>query len=66
MFENVIHKRSCLYAYKFQQKHDIKPDDQPRCYNFATLMLNRTSPDTDSHLEVKLMGLRKSDGQTCA
>jgi hypothetical protein len=40
--QNVIHKRLCLYAYKIQLKHEIKPDDWPKRYDFVSLMLNKT------------------------
>jgi hypothetical protein len=45
MTQNVIHKRLHLYAYKIQPKHEIKPDDQPKCYDFASLMLNKIDDD---------------------
>jgi hypothetical protein len=36
MIQNIIHKHLHLYAYKIQLKHEIKPDDQPKCYDFAS------------------------------
>jgi hypothetical protein len=43
--QNVIHNRLCLYAYKIQMKHEIIPDDWPKCYDFASLMLNKIDDD---------------------
>jgi ferredoxin-like protein FixX len=43
--QNVIHKRLRLYAYKIQLKHDIKPDEVPKHYDFASLMLNKIDED---------------------
>jgi hypothetical protein len=45
MIQNVIHKRLCLYAYKIQLKHDIKPDWPKHC-DFANLMLNKIDDQT--------------------
>jgi hypothetical protein len=45
MIQNVIHKCLHLYAYKIQLKHEIKPDNQPKLYDFASLMLNKTDDD---------------------
>jgi hypothetical protein len=42
MNQNVIHKRLSLYAHKIQLKHEIKPDDWSKHYDFASLMLNKT------------------------
>jgi hypothetical protein len=39
--QNVIYMRLHLYAYKIHLKHEIKPDDWPKCYDFASLMLNK-------------------------
>jgi hypothetical protein len=44
--QNIIHKHLHLYAYKIQLKLEIKPDDQPKRYDFATLMLNRIDDKT--------------------
>jgi hypothetical protein len=51
--QNVIHKRLCLYAYKIQMKHEIKPDDRPKRYDFASLMLNTTDDDDDDETFVR-------------
>jgi hypothetical protein len=37
----VIQKRLLFYAFKIQMKHD----DRPRCYDFASLMLNKIDDD---------------------
>jgi hypothetical protein len=34
-----------LHAYKIQLKHEIKPDDRPKRYDFASLMLNKIDDD---------------------
>jgi hypothetical protein len=65
MIQNVIPKRLGLYAHKIQPKHEIKPDYRLKGYDFASLMLNKISPDTDSHWEVKLAGLEKSEARPC-
>jgi hypothetical protein len=46
--QNVIHKCLRLYAYKTQLKHEIKPDDWPKRYDFASIMLNKINDDETS------------------
>jgi hypothetical protein len=43
--QNVIHKHLCLYAYNIQLKHEIKPDDRPKRYYSASLMMNKIDDD---------------------
>jgi hypothetical protein len=40
MIQNIIHKRLHL-----QLKHEIKPDDQPKRYDFASLVLKKIDDD---------------------
>jgi len=43
--QNVLHKGLRLHAYKIQLKQEIKPDDRPKCVEFATFMLNAIDED---------------------
>jgi hypothetical protein len=45
--QNVIQKRLCLSAHKIQLKHEIKPDDWPKHYDFFRLMLNKTDDNSN-------------------
>ncbi len=39
MVQRNLHKRLHLYAYKVQIVQALKPDDYPRCFSFATTIL---------------------------
>jgi hypothetical protein len=52
MIQNVTDKHLCLNAYNIQLKHEIKPDDQHRCYDFASLMLNTIHYDETFLLQI--------------
>ena len=43
--QNVLQKRLRLHAYKIQLKQEIKPDDRPKCVEFATFTLNTIDED---------------------
>jgi len=45
IIQNVLHKRLRLHAYKIQPKQLFKPDDRPKCVEFATFMLNAIDED---------------------